>query len=103
MIDSHPFGYAGLLAAMVMGAYGMRTAGFWLIGYIRIGPRLERMLNALPGAVIAASVVPVVAKGGLSAVLAVVASMVTMTVVRSNFAAVVAGVGVAALARAAGL
>jgi len=103
MIDSHPFGYAGLLTAMVIGAYGMRSAGFWLIGYIRIGPRLERMLIALPGAVIAASVVPVVAKGGLSAVLAVAASMVTMLVARNNFAAVVAGVGAAALARAAGL
>ncbi len=103
MIDAHPLGYVGMLAAMVAGAYGMRIGGYWLIGYIRIGPRLERMLNALPGAVIAASVVPVVAKGGFSAVLAVAASMVTMLVARNNFAAVVAGVGAAALARAAGL
>ena len=103
MIDSHPLGYAGMLAVMVAGAYGMRVGGYWLIGYIRIGPRLERMLTALPGAVIAASVVPVVAKGGLSAVFAVAASMVTMLVARNNFAAVVAGVGAAALARAAGL
>lgn len=103
MIDSHPLGFAGMVAAMVMGAYGMRVAGFWLIGRFRIGPRLQRMLNALPGAVIAASVVPVVAKGGLSAVCAVTASVVTMRVAGNNFAAVVAGVGVAALARAAGL
>jgi len=103
MIDSNPLGYAGMLAVMMAGAYGMRIGGYWLIGYIRIGPRLERMLIALPGAMIAASVVPVVAKGGPSAVLAVAASVVTMLIARNNFAAVVAGVGAAALARAAGL
>jgi uncharacterized membrane protein len=103
MIDAHPLGYAGMLAVMTAGAYGMRIGGYWLIGYIRIGPRLERMLIALPGAMIAASVVPVVAKGGPSAMLAVAASVVTMLIARNNFAAVVAGVGAAALARAAGL
>ncbi len=103
MTEPNPLGFAGIVAVMVVSAYGMRVAGYWVIGHFHIGPRLQRMLKALPGAVIAASVVPVVAKGGLSALCAVAASVVTMLVVRNNFAAVVAGVGAAALARAAGL
>lgn len=103
MIETNPLGYAGMVVTMMIAAYAMRAGGFWLIGHFTIGPRLQRMLNALPGAVIAASVAPIVAKGGVSAACAVVAAVVTMLVVRNNFAAVVAGVGAAALVRAAGL
>jgi len=102
MIDGNPLGYAGMLVTMAIAAYGMRIGGFWLIGHFQIGPRLQRMLNALPGAVIAASVLPIVSKGGLSALCAVAAAVVTMLVARNNFAAVVAGVGAAALVRASG-
>jgi len=102
MIETNPLGYAGMVVAMMIAAYGMRAGGFWLIGHFVIGARLQRMLNALPGAVIAASVAPIVAKGGVSALCAVVAAVVTMYVTRNNFAAVVAGVGAAALVRAAG-
>jgi branched chain amino acid efflux pump len=91
-----------MVVAMVFAAYGMRIGGYWLIGHFHIGPRLQRMLNALPGAVIAASVLPIVVKGGFSALCAVAAAVVTMMIVRSNFAAVVAGIAAAALVRAAG-
>jgi uncharacterized membrane protein len=103
MIETNPLGYAAVVVTMMIAAYAMRAGGFWLIGHFVIGARLQRMLNALPGAVIAASVVPIVAKGGVSAVCAVAASVLTMMVARNNFAAVVAGVGAAALVRAAGL
>lgn len=102
MIETNPLGYAAVVVTMIIAAYAMRAGGFWLIGHFVIGARLQRMLNALPGAVIAASVVPIVAKGGVSAVCAVTASVLTMMVARNNFAAVVAGVGAAALVRAAG-
>ena len=103
MIEADPLGFTGMVAAMALAAYGMRAGGYWLLGHFHIGPRLQRMLNALPGAVIAASVAPIVAKGGVSAVCAVAAAVVAMYFARSNFAAVVAGVGAAALVRAAGL
>lgn len=102
MIETDPLGFVGTIVAMGFAAYVMRAGGYWLIGHFRIGPRVERMLNALPGAVIAASVVPIVAKGGLSALCAVGAAVITMTVVRNDFAAVVAGVATAALVRLAG-
>ncbi len=102
MIETNPLGYAGMVAAMMIAAYTMRAGGFWLIGHFVIGPRLQRMLNALPGAVIAASVVPIVVKSGVSALCAVSAAVITMMIARNNFAAVVAGIAAAALVRAAG-
>ena len=103
MIESDPLHFVATVAAMGLAAYLTRIGGYWLIGRFPIGKRVHRMLDALPGAVITASVLPILAKGGLSAGLAVGASMLTMVVVRNDFAAVVAGVAVAALARAAGL
>ena len=102
MIASEPLPYIATLAAMALAAYAARIAGYWLIGRVPLSPRLLRMLDALPGAVIAAIVLPILVKGGPSAVLAVAAAMATMALVRNDFAAVLAGVAMAALVRAAG-
>jgi uncharacterized membrane protein len=102
MSENDLSGFIAVLIAMGTVAYLMRAGGFWLIGRITIGPRVRRILDALPGAVIAATVVPLALKGGPSALLAVCAAGVTMIVVRNDFAAVFAGVAVAALVRAAG-
>jgi uncharacterized membrane protein len=103
MIARDPLGFFALLATMTLVVYATRAGGFWLIGRITIGRRLQRVLEALPGAVIAATVAPIVLTGGSSAWLAVVAAALTMIAVRNDFAAVLAGVAVAALARGAGL
>ncbi len=103
MIENDPLGFIGILAAMTLSVFVMRAGGFWLIGRFTLGPRVHRMLDALPGAVIAATVAPILVNGGVSAWLAVGAATLTMIVVRNDFAAVVAGVAAAALARAAGL
>jgi uncharacterized membrane protein len=102
MSESDPFGFIAVIVVMGAVAYLMRAGGFWLIGRFTIGARLRRMLDALPGAVIAATVVPLALKAGPSALLAVGAAGVTMLVVRNDFAAVLAGVATAALVRAAG-
>jgi uncharacterized membrane protein len=102
MIERDPLTYMGALAAMTAAVYLMRAGGYWLIGRIAIGPRLRRMLDALPGAVIAATVAPILMKGGVSTSLAVAAAVAAMIAVRNDFAAVVAGVAVAALVRAVG-
>lgn len=102
MSESDPFGFIAVIVVMGLAAYLMRAGGYWLIGRIVIGARLRRMLDALPGAVIASTVVPLALKGGTSALLAVAAAGVTMLIVRNDFAAVLVGVAVAALARAGG-
>lgn len=92
-----------VIAVMALVTIVMRTAGFWLMGYVPVTPRIRRMLAALPGSVIAAAVLPVVVEGGVVAAMAVVAAMVSMWLTRSDFVAVMTGMGVAAAARFAGL
>ena len=91
-----------MLAAMTAAVILCRVGGYWLLGRFRIGPRLRRMLDALPGAVIASTIAPILLTGGVSGWLAVLAAGATMIVVRNDFAAVVAGVAIAAAARAGG-
>ena len=81
----------------------MRLGGFFVMRYVPITPRVRRMLDALPGSVIMAAVLPVVIEGGLVAALAVAAGMATMALARNDLVAVIVGVGVAALIRALGL
>jgi uncharacterized membrane protein len=102
MFASDPLGFVGILVAMAAAAYLTRIGGYWLIGHFRIGPLMQRILEALPGAVIAATLAPILFKGGVSALFAMIAAVVTMIIVRNDFAAVIAGVAAAALVRAAG-
>jgi len=90
----------GTIAAMT---YLVRVSGFWMMGQVTVTPRVRRMLDALPGSVVAAIVLPVVAKNGLPALLAVSAVVAVMIVRRNDFIAIAAGLAVAALARAAGI
>jgi uncharacterized membrane protein len=103
MIESDPLGFALALAGMTLTVYLSRAGGYWLIGRVTIGPRLRRILDALPGAVIAASVAPIVVHGGLRAGAAILAAAVVMFLMRNDFAAVLAGVAIAAGAFALGL
>jgi uncharacterized membrane protein len=103
MSERDPLGWFAVIAAMTAAVYITRAGGYWLIGRITIGPRLRKVLDALPGAVIAATIAPLLVHGGLSALCAVAAALVVMVALRNDFAAVGAGLVAAALARAAGL
>jgi uncharacterized membrane protein len=94
-----------LLAIVVMAATTvlMRSCGFWLMGRVPLTARVRRMLEALPGSIVAAIVVPIVAKIGPTALLAVVAAAAVMIFRRNELLAVAAGVGVAVLARSVGM
>lgn len=96
MIEKDPLGFCAMLAALTVAVYLTRAGGFWLIGRFTIGPRLSRMLNALPGAIIASMVAPVLVQGGLRAALAIGAAGGVMYLIRNDFAAVMAGMAVAA-------
>jgi uncharacterized membrane protein len=102
-MNSHdPVGYAIVIAVMTVVVYLSRAGGFWLIGRVRIGPRLRKMLDALPGAIIAATITPLLVHGGISALAAVAAALLAMLTLRNDFAAVGAGIVAAALVRATG-
>jgi uncharacterized membrane protein len=97
------WGVLAALLAMALATYAMRAGGYWLMGRVALTPRLRRMLEALPGSIVAATVLPIVVNGGVVAVLAVGTAGVVMWVRRSDFLAVIAGMSVAAALRAAGL
>jgi uncharacterized membrane protein len=93
-----------LVAILVMGAatYAIRAGGYYVMSHVTLTVRLRRMLETLPGAVVVATVLPIVVRGGLAAVLAIAAAVVLTMVRRNDFVAVIAGMAVAAGIRAAG-
>jgi uncharacterized membrane protein len=99
-IDASP---AVVLAVLAMSAatYLTRAGGYWLMGYVNLTPRVRRMLEASPGAVIVATVLPLVARDGVPAAAAVVTGAVVMYLLRRDYLAVFAGMAVAAAARMA--
>jgi len=97
-----PLVFAALLV-MAGATLLMRAGGFWVMGRVPLTPRVRRMLEALPGSIVAAIVLPVVAKIGPAAALAVAAAAAVMVLRRNEFLAVAAGVAVAILARSVGV
>lgn len=100
-----------MLRADVMVAFAVMTAvtvlarlgGYWLMGYVNVTPRVRRMLDALPGSIIVAAALPVAVNGGPVVIFAIVAAIAVTIIFRNDFIAVITGMVVAALARAAGL
>lgn len=88
---------------MALATLMTRIAGYWLMGHIPMTRRVRRILEILPGAIMAATIVPIVAKVGVVALLAVVVAAVSMILRRNEFIAVGFALAAAALARAAGL
>jgi uncharacterized membrane protein len=94
-----------LLAILVMAAMNflMRAGGFWVMAHVPLTLHTRRMLEALPGSIVAATVLPIVAKSGPAAALGVAASAAVMLWRGNSFRGVAAGVVVAALVRATGI
>ncbi|HXD45856.1 MAG TPA: AzlD domain-containing protein [Pseudolabrys sp.] len=100
---SDDLGAAGVwlvIAAMAAVTYVTRIGGFVIMGYVPLTRRVRAFLQALPGAVVVAIVLPIVVKGGGPAALAVAVSLAVMAWRRNDLIAVICGVAAAALVRA---
>ena len=95
----------GLTAIVVMAitTFLIRVGGFWFMAHVPLTTRVRRMLEALPGSVVAAAVLPIAIKSGIPAVLAVSMAVLVMRASRSALAGVLIGITAAALARSAGV
>ncbi|MPZ41216.1 MAG: AzlD domain-containing protein [Rhizobiales bacterium] len=102
-IESANFGVLAAIAAMAVATYAMRAGGFWMMQHVPPSARLRKMLEALPGSVIVAAVLPIVVRDGITAILAIGAAVIAMLLTRRDIVAVLTGMAVAAAARAAGL
>jgi len=87
------------ISVMVAVTVASRLGGFWLMRYVTVTPRVQRMLNALPGSIILAAIAPVIVNGGTVVILAIGAAVAMALLLRNDFIAVVAGMVVAAIAR----
>lgn len=92
----------GAILAMAAAAYLCRAGGFFLMRFVRLTPRVEAALRAIPVALVASILVVAAVKGGPPEWAGIAAAMVAMVATRNDFAAMVAGVGVVAVLRAVG-
>ena len=88
---------------MVAVTYSLRAGGYWLMGRLPITPRVRRGLEALPGAIIVSTILPIVLQGGLAVVLCLVVAIAAQIQLRKEYVAVFCAVLAAAALRAAGL
>jgi uncharacterized membrane protein len=91
------------IAAMALATYLCRASGVVLMSRVRLTPRVQRALAALPGSIVVATVVPLAWQAGLPAMAGVAAALVTMVAVRYELAALAAGLGTVAGLRALGM
>jgi uncharacterized membrane protein len=100
---SGPLGPPLVIAAMAIATYLCRIGGVVIMSYVRLTPTVERALAALPGSIVAATVVPLALKSGPAAIGGVLASVLVMHLTHREFAAIAAGMAVGAGVRALGL
>jgi uncharacterized membrane protein len=96
------WGVLAAIAAMALVTYLLRVGGFWLMAHVPPTRRVRRMLEALPGSVVVAVVLPIIVRDGLAAALAIGAAGAVMLLRSSDILAVLTGMAVAAAIRAAG-
>ena len=103
-MTNEPLAHGALIAilAMALATFVTRMSGYWLMGHIPMTRRVRRGLEILPGAIMAATVVPIVAKVGVVALVAIIVAMVSMILRRNEFVAVGFALVAAALLRAYG-
>lgn len=91
------------ILAMTAATYLCRISGVVLMSRIRLTPAVERALGALPGSIVAATVVPIALRTGPDAIAGVLVGIVVMRFARNEVVALIAGLAVAAAFRALGL
>ena len=88
------------IVAMALVTYAVRAGGFLLMGYIPLTRPVRAFLQALPGAVVVAIILPIAVHGGAAAAAAVAIALVVMAWRKNDLIAVVCGVAAAAAMRA---
>ena len=84
------------IGAMVAMTLLAKMMGFWILGRVPLTARLRRGLEALPGGVILATIVPIALESGPGGVLGIATAAGLMALTRKDWLAV--GLGLAAVA-----
>ncbi|WP_420103728.1 AzlD family protein [Bosea sp. (in: a-proteobacteria)] len=100
--DPGPWGAYLAIGAMALATYLCRISGVALMSVIPLTPHVRRGLAALPGSIVAATVLPLIERLGWAAGIALLAAMASMIVRRSELLALVTGMAVISGLRALG-
>jgi len=95
-----PWGSALAIAAMTLITFLCRIAGVVLMSHVRITPRVERGLRALPGSIILATILPAALDNGWPALAALGAAVAVMAATRIDLLGLAAGLGTLSVIRA---
>jgi uncharacterized membrane protein len=101
-VIASPWGSVLAIAAMTLVTFLCRIAGVVVMSRVRLTPRIERGLRALPGSIIMATILPVVIDNGLPAIIALTAAVVAMAVTRIDIVGLLVGLGTLSIIRAFG-
>lgn len=94
-----PLDFWPLLIAMTVASFATRAAGFWLMRFVTITPRLEAALKATPLAVMVGIATPAAASGKPAEILGIVVAIALMRATGNDLVAAIGGVAALALAR----
>jgi uncharacterized membrane protein len=94
-----PLDFWPLLIAMTVASFATRAAGFWLMRFVTITPRLEAALKATPLAVMVGIATPAAASGKPAEILGIVVTIGLMRATGNDLVAAIGGVAALALAR----
>jgi uncharacterized membrane protein len=101
-VIASPWGSVVAIGAMTLVTFLCRIAGVVVMSRVRLTPRIERGLRALPGSIILATILPVVIDNGLPAIIALSAAIVAMAVTRIDIVGLLVGLGTLSIIRAFG-
>jgi uncharacterized membrane protein len=87
------------LAGMALASFACRISGFLLMAYVRITPRIEAALKAIPLSVMVGIVTPAAVSGRLPELLGLLTVGVVMKLARNDLAAAAAGAAAVGLTR----
>ncbi|MGJ3264466.1 MAG: AzlD family protein [Salinarimonas sp.] len=100
---AHPAADYLAVALMAAATYLCRASGILFMSRMRITPRIDRALRALPGSIVISTILPVAAQSGPPAILGLAAAIAVMALTRIELAGVAAGLAAVSVARLAGL
>lgn len=93
---------AGILA-MALATYAVRVAGHWIMGRVPLTPFVRAALEALPGAIVVSTIVPLGLRGGPSALIGIAATILAALAFRRDIVSLGCGLGTVIAVRALGL
>ena len=101
-VIASPWGSVLAIAGMTLVTFLCRIAGVVVMNRVRLTPRIERGLRALPGSIILATILPVAIDNGLPAIIALTTAVVAMAVTRIDIIGLLVGLGALSIIRAFG-